>query len=260
MKKLFRPLVRFLSWFEIKPGMTVRAVTRYPGYLAEKRSFKAESTWEVRSFPCLFDKGVESAALGEYFWQDIFIAKKVLEAAPEHHVDVGSRVDGFIAHVACTRAVEVYDIRPLETEIPNVTFTQMDICNADPALLGISDFVTCLHSIEHFGLGRYGDTLDPQAWKRGIKGLHDLLTTDGSLWLSAPVGRERVEFNAHRIFAPNTIIDHASATGLVLREFLYLEGATTHSIEPQSAEFGEVSEMEYALGIFHFGRIQRVVE
>ena len=39
----------------------------------------------------------------------------IYAARPEKHVDVGSRVDGFVAHVASFREIEVFDVRPIAT-------------------------------------------------------------------------------------------------------------------------------------------------
>ena len=50
------------------------------------------------------------------------MAQKIFEARPLRHVDVGSRIDGFIAHVASFRVVEEIDIRPSPMQIKNVVF------------------------------------------------------------------------------------------------------------------------------------------
>ena len=61
--------------------------------------------------------------------------------------------------------------------------------------------VTCLHAIEHFGLGRYGDSIDSDGHLKGIKNIHKILTNNGICYLSFPLGKNRVEFNAHRVFS-----------------------------------------------------------
>ena len=53
------------------------------------------------------------AASGHYFHQDLLVARDVFARNPTRHIDVGSRVDGFVAHVASFREIEVVDIRPL---------------------------------------------------------------------------------------------------------------------------------------------------
>ena len=74
-------------------------------------------------FPILTDKDDQGGVMkGHYFHQDLFIARKIHEAKPEKHVDIGSRTDGFIAHVASYRHIELIDIRPIESSVKNISF------------------------------------------------------------------------------------------------------------------------------------------
>lgn len=166
-------------------------------YFHDRKQYKDQedvSNWPVAYYPVLADMYAESACLGEYFWQDLFVAKKIINSNPKRHIDIGSRVDGFIAHLACYREVEVFDIRPLSAKIENVKFTQWDITSRQEEFFSIADCVTCLHTLEHIGLGRYGDALDPQGWEIGLKSLAQLLKPDGQLWISVPIGKQRVEW------------------------------------------------------------------
>ena len=43
-------------------------------------------------------------------------------------------------------------------------------------------------------------TVDHDGHLRGLENLHGVLKTGGKLYLSVPIGRQRVEFNAHRVF------------------------------------------------------------
>lgn len=47
------------------------------------------------------------------------MARWIYEAAPIKHVDVGSRVNGFVAHVASFREIEVIDVRPISGAAPS---------------------------------------------------------------------------------------------------------------------------------------------
>ena len=104
------------------------------------------------------------------------------------------------------RPIEVVDIRHLSTTAENITFLQADLMSADVAKkLGQSDSVSCLHAIEHFGLGRYGDPVDPDGHVKGLLNLASLVKKQGILYVSIPIGPERVEFNGHRIFDVMTV-------------------------------------------------------
>lgn len=139
-----------------------------------------------------------------YFLQDIWMAKQVISNCSGEHYDIGSRVDGFIAHLLSMDIdVTLIDIRSLDIEVGNLKFVQGDATN----LSSISDksisSLSSLHAVEHFGLGRYGDEIDPAAWKKVLHSFNRVLKKDGLLYLSVPIGeKNHVIFNAHRIFAP----------------------------------------------------------
>ena len=75
---------------------------------------------------------------------------------------MGSRIDGFVAHVAAFREIEVFDIRPLTHKIPGVVFRRVDILDLPEALENYCDSLSSLHALEHVGLGRYGDPIDAE--------------------------------------------------------------------------------------------------
>jgi hypothetical protein len=130
------------------------------------------------------------------------VAREVFRRNPRRHVDVGSSIYGFVSHVASFRDIEVLDIRAVTSAVPGITFIQQDLMSLDPAWEGAADSVSCLHALEHFGLGRHGDPIDYEGWRKGLSGLGRLLETGGMLYLSVPTGqRQRVEFNAHRVFS-----------------------------------------------------------
>lgn len=51
-------------------------------------------------------------ASGHCFHQDLLIARRIFQINPLRHIDISSRVDGFVAHVAVFREIEVFDVRP----------------------------------------------------------------------------------------------------------------------------------------------------
>ena len=63
------------------------------------------------------------------------------------------------------------------------------------------DSISCLHALEHFGLGRYGDPIDPDGHLKGIKNISKMLVGEGKFYLSVPIGPQRIEFNGHRVFS-----------------------------------------------------------
>lgn len=183
MVRIFKKVHTALVWVKLDFRSVLASLFELPRYFKDRKAFSRLSQdmheWPLQSYPVLLDRNAESASLGEYFWQDLLVAKEIIKQSPKMHVDVGSRVDGFIAHLACVRRVYVFDIRPLTLEIENIEFTQWDITDPNLALNGSADCVSCLHTLEHIGLGRYGDKLDPDGWRKGFRSLVDLVAPGG---------------------------------------------------------------------------------
>ena len=158
----------------------------------------------LRIFPQVGERYSEAGSVASHYFQmDLYVAQLIWASKPSEHLDVGSRIDGFVAHVASWMEILVLDIRPLEMVIKNITFKQADLMDgsADWESMATGS-VSCLHALEHFGLGRYGDTLDPLAHEKGLRNLARLVKSDGCLYLAVPVSvNPRIEFNAHRVFS-----------------------------------------------------------
>lgn len=254
------------SQFGLDPLHFLRSLRGVPRFIRDWQQFRRGHDSRLRLMPCLHDRYTEAGITkSEYFWQDLVVARWIHEAKPVRHVDVGSRTDGFVAHVASFREIEVFDVRPVTTVIPGVTFRQADLM--DTAAMsawqdgnaggGYCDSLSCLHVLEHFGLGRYGDPIDPAGYKTGFANLASLLRPGGRFYLSTPIGQERVEFNANWVFDPATILGLADAQGLRLEHFTVFNPRTclrefpdTERREALLALAGE----HYNLGIFVFTR------
>jgi SAM-dependent methyltransferase len=239
----------------------VRAAQRFPSFISEFHRFSRDrnllgNTWPTEpSFPCLRDADEQGGtASGHYFHQDLHVAQRIFALKPDRHIDVGSRVDGFVAHVASFRNIDVLDIRPIAANgVPEIRFMQADLMQLPEDFRASSDSVSCLHALEHFGLGRYGDPIDPDGYVKGFRSLVAMLKPDGRLHLSVPVGRQRIEFNAHRIFDPMTILDLATPNlECVMFSVVDDEGDLHRDIGLQVDTLRTVARMHYGCGIFEF--------
>lgn len=170
---------------------------------------------------------------------------------PKKHIDIGSRIDGFVAHVASFREIEVYDIRPLPEQILNVKFVQADIMLHHDSLNGCTDSISCLHAIEHFGLGRYGDSLDPNGHLKGLNAIYRMLKPNGKFYFSTPIGPQRIEFNAHRIFSIRYLLDLFSPY-YTIDDFSFVDdsGILHKHISLDSTQVQENFGCNYGCGIF----------
>jgi hypothetical protein len=230
---------------------SVKGVLRYT---RDWREFRRSHGGTLGFRPCLSDWGEEGGVTkSEYFWQDLHVAKKIHSANPGRHVDIGSRIDGFVAHLASFRSVEVFDIRPIRSEVPGIVFRQADLMQLPSQYRGYSDSVSCLHALEHFGLGRYGDPIDPEGHVRGLTNIASIVCDGGRLYLSAPVGKPHVEFNAHRICDPFQLVQVAALGGLALEGVSWFDDrhGLQHS-ESLDEDLRLLAAGQYALAIFTF--------
>jgi hypothetical protein len=150
--------------------------------------------------------------------------------------------------------VTVADIRPLTGSVPGLTFLRTDATSLAEIETGSVVSLSSLHAVEHFGLGRYGDPVDPDAWRKGAEALSRVLAPGGCLYLSVPIGRQRVDFNAQRVFSPGTVLRAFGA--LTLHSFAAVDddGTFVDSADPQA--FGDAWN---ACGLFELVKPERAV-
>ena len=209
IKQQLRTAYRLMTMFGIDPRKALNSVRGLPSYFHALRTLQhqqdsAKSRFSFgRPYPCLGDRFTEcGTATGHYFHQDLLVARRIHQNSPQIHLDVGSRVDGFVAHVASFRKIHVIDIRPATNAIPNIDFIQADLMeNIRADLIDYCDSLSCLHALEHFGLGRYGDPVHYDGYLLGLDNLNRILKQHGKFYFSVPIGPQRIEFNAHRIFS-----------------------------------------------------------
>jgi len=247
------------SQFGLDPLLFFRALRGLPRFAKDWRKFKKGYIGPLKCVPCLHDHNEEGGTTkSEYFWQDLLVARWISDAEPLRHVDIGSRVDGFVAHVASFRNIEVFDVRLISTQIPGVIFTQADLmCSHGlPNLkVGYCDSLSCLHAIEHFGLGRYGDPINPRGYELGIANMALLLKSGGVFYLSTPIGKPRVEFNANRVFDPRQLIELVESYGLKLKKLTVIGyGGEVRDVPVAPEKLLALAECTYNLGIFVFAK------
>jgi uncharacterized protein DUF268 len=224
MRNSTRKINQWLAAFGVDRTKAWTALKGVRKFSSDYRRIKelnsqASNPWLIKPiYPCLTDFYAQSGeARGHYFYQDLLVAQKVFERQPAKHVDVGSRIDGFVAHVASFRELEVLDLRALSTAISNVRFRKCNVLELPEELHEYCDSLSCLHVLEHIGLGRYGDPIDLSGHVKALENLRKMLKVNGAFYLSVPFGRQRIEFNAHRIF------DLGAFRELIIHQFEVVE-------------------------------------
>lgn len=206
----------------------------YKKYRSQKQN-KKFITNTANLFPRIYDKTTATGLDPVYFFQGTWCAKKIFEAKPEKHYDVGSQaiMVGIISQFTPTIMV---DIRPLPLSLPGLSFIKGDITKL-PFIDNTINSLSSICVIEHIGLGRYGDPLDTFGSEKAAKELIRVLAKNGSLYISVPIDSEnRVYFNAHRAFNRQYILDLFKE--LTLKEERYVYGNEMFSNYDISKGFG----------------------
>ncbi len=260
---IIRKVEKAAGMLGFSPRTGWNTLSNLPWYISNLKQLKEQSRASRFSFPfatpwpCLMERCDQSGGTRDhYFQQDLRVAKRIFELAPVRHVDVGSRIDGFVAHVAAFRPIEVFDIRPMDTPIHHVTFRRADLMALDDEFVSCTDSLSCLHTIEHFGLGRYGDPIDFDGFDKGLRNLGRMLKPGGRFHFSTPMGPQRIEFNAHRVFSSAFLREYFSDAYRIDR-FSYIDdrGILFEDVPPNDAGFAESFGCRYGCGIWELIRV-----
>ena len=236
------------------PWRLIKSFKALPAFIKDLNRYSrlnSRSTFRVtfrNLWPMLHDRQAGAGTVGgHYFHQDLWAAKKIFERRPAQHLDIGSRIDGFIAHLLVFMPVTIVDIRTIAGTVRALEFIQDDATELTSLEDDSVDSLSSLHAAEHFGLGRYADPVDPDSCFRFMNNLQRVLSPGGRLYFSVPIGRERVEFNAHRVFDIRTVLKSLSGLSLVSFAFVGDDGCLYENVDPV-----KTPNSNYACGLFEF--------
>jgi hypothetical protein len=147
LKRLIKSFIYILGKFGFYPAK-ILLLRLYPKYISHYREFERLNGKITSKQPILDDyTDVAGTASGHYFHQDLLVASFIYLSNPTRHIDIGSRIDGFVAHVAGYRKIEVMDVRDLNNiGHQNITFIKSDLMDNKDVQLGITDSISCLHA------------------------------------------------------------------------------------------------------------------
>lgn len=194
--------------------------------------------------PCLGDWKSFTPFDAHYFYQGAWLARELSRSNPGKHVDIGSSVLTLSVLSAFVPTIFL-DYRPLQVSLSGLISIAGDIkCLPfpDSSLHSVSS----MHVIEHIGLGRYGDALDPEGTYKAAQELQRVVRAGGRLFVSLPVGQERICFNAHRIHDPKKVIEMFPQMRLEKYCLIDDAGRLWESTDPGRAD------IDYGCGLFVF--------
>lgn len=204
--------------------------------------------WRDR-WPRLNDRTAHLPFDAHYVYHTAWAARVLASTRPERHVDISS-LTYFSTLCSAFLPIEFYDYRPAGIVLSNLTCGAEDLCALSFSDRSLSS-VSCMHTIEHIGLGRYGDPLDARGDLRALSELQRVLAPGGSLLVVVPVGQPRVQYNAHRIYDPQVIEE--SLPDLKLRSWSMLPDDSAAGLVENPSRHIALNQ-RYACGCFHFVR------
>ena len=173
-------------------------------YLSDKTDPRFDIKWRDR-YPCFSDMTVETAFDRHYVFHTAWAARIIASNRPIEHVDISSLLY-FVVLISAFVPVRFYDYRPVDLGLDNLVSGKADLLNL-PFSDGSIQSLSCMHVVEHLGLGRYGDPIDPDGDIKAIKEIKRVMACGGDLLFVVPIGQPRVLFNAHRIYSYEQIMD-----------------------------------------------------
>jgi hypothetical protein len=209
---------------------------------------KTENRFSVKFldfYPCIKDKTIKTGFDAHYVYHTSWAARKVKEVNPYVHTDISSSLY-FSGIVSAFVPVNFYDYRPADLSLSNLKSTHADLSRLEFADNSINS-LSCMHTVEHIGLGRYGDPINSSSDLQAIDELKRVLSVGGSLLFVVPVGLPKIEYNAHRIYSYEMIIEYFK--DLELKEFSLVTDIGNFI---ENADSILVKEQKYGCGCFWF--------
>jgi len=227
-------------------------VNGYAAFVKDYLSFKKcksqrfELSWRNR-FPRVFDRTVKTGFDRHYVCHTAWASRVLAKINPAEHIDISSLLM-FSANLSAFISVKFYDYRPADFEMDNFCSGKADLLNL-PFGDNSAKSISCMHTVEHVGLGRYGDSIDPDGDLKAIKELKRVLAKDGDLIFVVPVGKPKIQFNAHRIYSYDQIVDYFEEFELV--EFALVPDDISKGIIRHASK-EESDKQKYGCGCFWF--------
>ncbi len=184
-----------------------------------------------------------------YVIQSWWGCKRIGLTDVEIHYDFSSSIP-FVANLSALKKVFYHEYNPPSLALPNIQVLPADLLRLaykDASLNSIS----CFHVLEHIGLGRYGDALNPHGHLQAINELKRVCGIGGRIYITVPVGKESIYVNAHRVFDAKKFAHNFSDFSLVEFSCVLDNGELMENVGANA-----VSHEKYALGMFCFEKFK----
>lgn len=201
-------------------------------------------------YPCLKDRTIKTNFDKHYIYHTAWAARILSEVIPDRHIDISSSLY-FSTLVSAFIPTDFYDYRTAEINLTNLNCKHANITTL-PFKDSSVQSLSCMHVVEHIGLGRYGDSIDPIGDIKAVKELKRVLAKGGDLLFVVPVGKPRIFFNAHRVYSFQMVMEFFN--DLILKEFSLISGFSHNNYIIKNATEEQVLEENYGCGCFWFNK------
>lgn len=198
--------------------------------------------------PIFIDKTSTTQFEPHYVYHPAWAARIVAKTNPAKHVDIASILQ-FSTIVSAFVPVEFYDYRPAHLKLSGYKSEHGDLTNLHFPSDSVES-LSCMHTLEHVGLGRYGDPIDALGDIKAAAELARVLKVGGSFIFVTPVGKPKIEFNAHRIYSYEQVL--ALFPTLKLVEFSLVPDNFREDGFIENANPAIVKDQNWGCGCFHF--------
>ncbi|PWS26411.1 hypothetical protein DHW03_16655 [Pedobacter yonginense] len=166
-----------------------------------------------KAYPILTDKTSFTNIEPHYTYHPAWAARILAQTKPMKHVDISSTLN-FCTLVSAFIPFEFYDYRPASLHLSNLKSAHADLTNLHFESNSIPS-LSCMHTVEHVGLGRYGDPIDYDGDLKAMSELIRVLAEDGDLLVVFPIGKAMIAYNAHRIYSYEQILSYFKELKLI---------------------------------------------
>lgn len=233
----------------------------YIAFLIKNRKAEKKNRFSIKIsdfFPCIKDKTITTGFDRHYVYHTAWAArvvKEIKQTRPtlQKHIDISSSLF-FSTIVSAFVPVDFYDYRPAQLNLSNLESSEGNLMKL-PFQKETVDSISCLHTIEHIGLGRYGDPIDPEGDIKALSELQRVVALGGNLLLVTPMGKKsKIKFNAHRIYSYKDFVSLIDTERFKLKEFAYIKENARDGGLIRNTDESVIGEDEYGCGCFWFIR------
>lgn len=210
---------------------------------------KRFSIKEEDFYKCLDDNTTKTIFDTHYEYHQAWAVRCLKKINPKKHVDISSRIT-FNVIVSAFIPIDFYDYRPAKIRnLSDLTCKRADLTDLHFESDSIPS-LSCMHTVEHIGLGRYGDKIDPEGDLKAISELKRVVKPGGDLLFVVPVGIPRIQYNAHRVYSYDMIKNYFSNFELVNYSLIPDNAIDVGIIN--NAEKTQTDNQKYGCGCFWF--------